>query len=426
MARLRRAAILLATVCLYTTAATDGPATVSTTDQGLRDQGLRDQGQKDQGPRDQRLQSLWDRASELFYSHEHDEAAALLRRAVALAPDDPTTHRYLANALWIQMLFERGALTVDHYLGSFSKASVALPKPPPELDAEFREHVARAIELSEQRVAARPRDAQAYYDLGASVGLRASYIATVEGKLLSGFKAARRAYDAHEKVLELDPSRKDAGLIVGTYRYIVSTLSLPVRLMAYVVGFGGGRERGIRMLEETAAAGGDSRTDALFGLILVYNREKRFDDALRVLQELRRLYPRNRLVLLEEGSTALRAGRFEDARAMLSKGLGMLPAKEARRMPGEEALWRYKRGAALVALKRPDEALADLRRATGPPAQTWVQGRARVELARLALQQGDRGTAGNEARQAIALCEKGHDPACVSEAKQLSRAADGR
>jgi hypothetical protein len=81
------------------------------------------------------LQSLWDRASELFYSHEHDEAAALLRRAVALAPDDPTTHRYLANALWIQMLFERGALTVDHYLGSFSKASVALPKPPPELDA---------------------------------------------------------------------------------------------------------------------------------------------------------------------------------------------------------------------------------------------------------------------------------------------------
>jgi hypothetical protein len=49
-----------------------------------------------------------------------------------------------------------------------------------------------------------------------------------------------------------------------------------------------------------------------------------------------------------------------------------------------------------------------------------------VELARLALQQGDRGTAGNEARQAIALCEKGHDPACVSEAKQLSRAADGR
>jgi tetratricopeptide (TPR) repeat protein len=345
---------------------------------------------------------------------------------VALAPDDPVTHRYLANALWVEMLFRRGALTVDHYLGSFSKASVELPKPPPALDAEFRKHVDRAIELSEQRVQARPRDPQAYYDLGASVGLRASYIATVEGKLLSGFKAARRAYDAHEKVLELDPNRRDAGLIVGTYRYIVSTLSLPIRIMAYVVGFGGGRERGIRMLEETAAMGGDSRTDALFALILIYNREKRYDEALRVLQELRRLYPRNRLVLLEEGSTALRAGRLEPALAVLSKGIGMLPDDEARRIPGEEGLWRYKRGAVLAALKRSDEARADLRRATGASAQAWVQGRARVELAKLALQQGDRATAANEAQQARVLCEQGHDPTCVDQAKQLLRAADGR
>lgn len=420
----RRCALLVAgTAWLWTTAGPEHPAA-----RGLEgpDQGRQTGDAASRQPQPETLESLWNRASELFYSHEHEEAAALLRRAVALAPEDPTTHRYLANALWIQMLFKRGALTVDHYLGSFSKASVDLPKPPPGLDAEFRRHVDRAIELSERRVEARPRDPQAYYDLGASVGLRASYIATVEGKLLSGFKAARRAYDAHEKVLELDPRRKDAGLIVGTYRYIVSTLSLPMRLMAYVVGFGGGRELGIRMLEDTVAAGGDSRTDALFALILVYNREKQYDEALRVLQELRRLYPRNRLVLLEEGSTAVRAGRFEQARRLLSQGLDMLPDDESRRIPGEEALWRYKRGAALVALKRADEALADLRRATGPSAQTWVQGRARVEMARLALQQGDRATAGNESRQARALCEKGRDPACVRQATQLMRAADGR
>jgi hypothetical protein len=47
-------------------------------------------------------------------------------------------------------------------------------------------------------------------------------------------------------VLSLDPSRKDAGLVVGTYRYVVSTLSLPVRMVAYVAGFGGGRDRGSR------------------------------------------------------------------------------------------------------------------------------------------------------------------------------------
>jgi tetratricopeptide (TPR) repeat protein len=428
MGRTRVLALVVGTAWLWTSAALEGRATGGpvTQDQGrgTQDRGTRNPGTNVLQP--DTVESLRQRANDLFYSHEHEAAAALLRRAVALAPDDPATHRSLAGTLWLQLLFKRGALTVDHYLGSFSKAKVELQEPPAELDAEFRKHVARAIELAEQRAAARPRDPQAYYDLGAAVGLRASYIATVEGKLVSGFKAARRAYDAHEKVMELDPLRKDAGLIVGTYRYIVSTLSLPIRLMAYVVGFGGGRERGIRMLEETAAAGGDNRTDALFALILVYNREKRYDDALRVLQELRRLYPRNRLVLLEEGSTALRAGRFEQAQAALSKGLGMLPDDESRRIPGEEALWRYKRGAALVALKQADAALVDLRSATGPSAQTWVHGRARVELARLAIQKGDLATAETEARQARTLCEKGHDPTCVNAATELLRAAHGR
>ena len=373
------------------------------------------------------VETLRQRAFTLAYSHEHDEAAVLLRRAVTLAPESSAAHRNLASVLWLQMLFKRGAVTVDHYLGSFSRARVDLPKPPAELDAEFKQHLASAIELAEAQVRAAPRDPQAHFDLGAAVGLHASYVATVEGRLLAGFRAARRSYDAHEKVLELDPARKDAGLIVGTYRYIVSTLSLPMRLMAYVAGFGGGRERGIRMLEETGAAkDAENQTDALFALVLVYNREKRYEDALRVLQELRQLYPNNRLVLLEAGSTALRAERFEQAETVLSHGIAMLPPDGSRRIPGEEALWRYKRGAAYVGLGRGEAAERDLALATAPAAQTWVHGRARVELARLALQRNDRSTAATEARRARSLCEEGNDPACVDAAKQMLRKADGR
>ena len=175
-----------------------------------------------------------------------------------MAPDDPAPHRSLAAVLWLNLLFRRGAVTVDHYLGSFSASTVDLGKPPPEIDAEFRLHVEKAIALAERRVAASPKDAQAHYDLGAAVGLQASYVATVEGKLLAGFRAAKRAYDEHEKALALDPSRKDAALVVGTYRYVVSTESLPIRMLAYVAGFGGGRERGIQMLRETAEVDRDA------------------------------------------------------------------------------------------------------------------------------------------------------------------------
>src|SRR5215210_6328033 len=180
---------------------------------------------------------LREQALELACNLDHDQAIELLRRAVALAPDDPAPHRSLANVLWLNMLFRRGSVTVDHYLGSLSRSSFDLAKPPEEVDREFRTHVARAIALAEQRLESNPRDAQAHYDLGAALGLQASYTATVEGKMLVGFRAARRAYDEHERVLALDPSRSDAGLIIGTYRYLISTLSLPMRMLAYVAGF---------------------------------------------------------------------------------------------------------------------------------------------------------------------------------------------
>lgn len=362
----------------------------------------------------------------LAYNLDHEAAVALLRQATNDNPSDASAHRALASVLWLNMLFSRGAVTVDHYLGSFSRTQVELSKPPADLDAEFRRHVTRAIELAETRARSTPRDAQAHYDLGAAVGLQASHIATVEGKMFAGFKAARRAYDEHEKVLELDGSRKDAGLVVGTYRYVVSTLSLPLRMMAYVAGFGGGRERGIAILQQTAASGGEARTDALFALVLIFNRERRYDEALQALQQLRLLYPRNRLVVLEQASTALRAGRPAQADAVLSQGLAALARDQRPKMPGEEALWRYKRGAARAALNRIEEARADLKAATSPAAQDWVRGRANVELARLAVRGGDTGSARDLALEAQTLCEKGSDPACVSDARNVVRSAGGR
>ena len=365
-------------------------------------------------------------AFELAYNLDHQEAVALLRRATETYPDDASNHRALASILWLNMLFRRGAVTVEHYLGSFSRTQVELSKPPPDLDAEFRKHVARAIQLAESRAAASPRDAQAHYDLGAAIGLQATHIATVQGKMFAGFKAARRAYDEHEKVLEIDPSRKDAGLVVGTYRYVVSTLSMPLRVMAYVVGFGGGRERGIQMVQETAASATESRTDAMFALVLLHNRERRFDEALRVLADLRRTYPRNRLVVLEAGSTALRAGRLADAERFLTEGLAALATEKRPRMPGEEALWRYKRGAARLALNRLEAARTDLNGATGGDAQAWVSGRAHAELARLAMRTGDTAGARTFAARAESLCQQGSDPVCVDDARQLVRSMRGR
>jgi len=95
-------------------------------------------------------------------------------------------------------------------------------------------------------------------------------------------------------------------------------------------------------------------------------------------------------------------------------------------MLGEEALWHYKRGAARALQGRTDDATADLKFAVGADPQNWVNGRARVELGRLALKRGDRTSAANEAKQAETLCDRGNDPVCVQDARSVLRSSNGR
>jgi tetratricopeptide (TPR) repeat protein len=311
-------------------------------------------------------------------------------------------------------------MTVDDYLGRPNKPNAnPLPNPPPESAVGFRDAVEKAIALARLRIARNPKDADAHYQLGAAVGLRASYTATVEGSVLGAFRAAREAYDEEETALTLQPQRKDAGLIVGTYRYIVASLALPLRIVAYAAGFGGGKEKGIKQIEEASAYGGDNQTEARFALILLYNREKRYDDALKHLAALRERYPGNRLVWLESGSTCLRAGRAGDAERFLSDGMARFAGDTRPRMFGEDALWRYKRGTALAGLGRAADAEADLRKSLSLEGRKWVYARSHLELGRLALKAGNRTAAVPDLNAAIPLAESDNDPATVDEARRL-------
>ena len=359
------------------------------------------------------------RAAEQLYNLDRPEALTTFRQAVAADPEDPAAHRGVATTLWLAITFRRGNIMVDDYLGRVTQPSKNMPPPPAESVAEFRESVERAAALARQRIAANPRDADGHYQLGAAVGLQASYAASVDNSLMAGFKAARGAFDAHEKVLELDPARRDAGLIVGTYRYLVSALSLPLRWAAYVVGFGGGRERGIQLIENAVAHGGENETDARLALVLLYNREKRYDDALEQLAILRQRYPRNRLFWLEGGSTYLRAGRWAEADQLLSEGFKRFTSDTRPRMHGEEALWHYKVGVGRARLGRAAEAEQALTRAVSTEGRSWVHGRSHLELGRLARLAGDRERAARHWQTAIRLCESDNDPAPAAEARRL-------
>ena len=366
--------------------------------------------------------ALRGRGLQLGYDLDYTAALGAFKEAIARDPDDPAAYGLAAATAWIALLFEQGAITVDDYLGQ-ARANLSRRPPTAALDTAFHDNLTRALTLSEQRLRDHPTDADAHYQVGAAYGFLASYAATVEGRVLGSLGPARRAYREHERVMELDPRRKDAGLIVGMYRYAVADLPAPMRLLAHLMGFGGDRERALRLVEEAARYPSAVQSNALFTLVLIYNREARYGDALRVIGELQQRHPRNRLLWLEAGSSLLRAGRAADARAALEQGRVLLSQDARPRASGEEARWQYAYGAALVALKDIAPAERELRAALTGARRDWVRGRIRKELGKLADLSGDRARALEEYRLAERLCREDRDAGCAKEAKTLMKIA---
>ena len=373
------------------------------------------------GPLDGRLQRGYD----LAYNLDYDAAVATLTRAIEADPAHPGGYRGIAAITWLQILFVRGGVIVDSYLsdsgGTISRRRTRTPKPPEELAARFTSHIERAVELSEEAVRRAPKDPDAHYELGASVALAASYRASIEGDALGALRQAKEAYTAHQTVLELDPRRKDANLTLGIYRYLVSLLPRAFRVLAYLVGFDGGKPEAIRLIEEAAAYPGDSRSEAQFALALLYNREREYGAAQRVLGDLRRRFPRNRLVWLESASTWLRDERPLQAERAIVAGFARLERDDRVRMHGEEAVWHLKRGAARVATGRSAAALPDLQAAEAADAAAWVKGQAQIERGKLADLAGDRRGARAAYDRGRKLCRQARHRRCAAAAERLKK-----
>lgn len=364
---------------------------------------------------DARIRSAFDAA----YNLDHETALATARRAAIDAPNESRAHRALAGILWLQALFHRGALTVDHYMGGLTRSTVTLPKPPAAIEQEFTASITRAIELADARLDRAPRDPDALYDAGAAYGLRASWIASVEGNVRGAFRTARRAFLTQKKVLDVAPDRVGAGAVVGTYRYAIAGLGFAPRMFAYLVGFEGGKDEGIALLEAAAGPGSSSRHEARTALVLIYSREGRHEDAFALLTEMAAAFPGNRILVLERGAAAVRAGRAFEADAILSAGIATFDSDPRRKLRGERALWFYRRGLARLALVRPEAASADLETALESGPEEWIRGRIELGLGKVADLGGRRAEALERYTRARDIARAANDPAGLAEANRL-------
>jgi tetratricopeptide (TPR) repeat protein len=233
-----------------------------------------------------------------FYNLEYDEALAVFVAQAAQTPNDPDIYNHIAQTILYREMYRAGLLSSDFFMGTKFVHQPKLPLSEAD-DKQFHDALNRSIGLCQEKLAAKPEDTAAMYSMGVSYGLRGNYLFIVKKQWVDALRDVSEARKLHRRVTELDPDFIDAKLTQGVNDYIVGSLPLRWKMLGFLGGFHGDKQRGIRTLCEVGEHGRMNRVDAMVLLAAVYLREKNPEKAIPVLKELTAEFPKNSLVKVE-------------------------------------------------------------------------------------------------------------------------------
>ena len=259
----------------------------------------------------------YDAAFHHFYNLEYDQAIAELEKGVAKEPNSAEVHNHLAQCIQFREMYKVGALESELVSGNNSFLRRPKIDTTPEIEKRFQDEVRKAMEISEARLKTNPNDTQALYALGVSYALRGNWNFLVRKAWRDALHDATEARKLHNKVSELDPSNYDARLVQGAHDYIIGSLPTLYKMLGFLVGFHGDKEKGMRTLQEVAAKGKANAVDAKVFLCAIYRREERWQAAAPILEELIRSYPRNYLLRFEQAQMYSATGQKDKAIAAI-------------------------------------------------------------------------------------------------------------
>jgi tetratricopeptide (TPR) repeat protein len=245
-----------------------------------------------------RFEELRRSGLEALYNIDYDRAQRDFNEIVKLYPNHPGGYQLLAARVWIKTLYESRRLQVSLY-SSESFYTNGDDKVDPKIVTEFRNFTREAKRLAEAKLKQEPKNVEALDFLANTEGLKAAFEEAVERRHFAALRDGNDAVEHHREVLKLDPKYIDAQLTIGLYEYVVGALPLPVKILAGATGYRGSKRRGLALLEQVAKEGRWAQDDAKTVLILLYSREKRYAEVVKLTRELSAKYQRNYLLRLE-------------------------------------------------------------------------------------------------------------------------------
>ena len=272
---------------------------------------------------------IYEEATNALYNLDFSTAEHTYETLTRDYPDNPDYWNAVASAIWVRITFNQQKLNIESFSGSSLGTKDSRDTVNPADEKRMRDVITIAIQKADAILKQNPNDVRALYAKGVSQGTLAAFEATVKRSYMSAHGKAKAAHDLHEQVLKLDPTFDDAQIGVGAYDYVVGVLPAFLRFVLSPFGVrSAGKEMGIQELEAVAARGKIASSDAKMILIVVYTREKRYEQALKLLEELHSKYPRNFPFELAQASVYRKMQKWDDAEQVYEQILAKIHAKK--------------------------------------------------------------------------------------------------
>jgi hypothetical protein len=210
-------------------------------------------------------------------------------------PDDPVGPVSEAAGFLFSEFNRLGVLEGQFYENDDAFTARSKLKPDPLVHDHFQAAIEDSDKLAHARLNKNGKDQDALFALTLSSGLQADYAALIEKRNLASLHHAKEASAWAQQLLAVCSNCYDAELATGLSKYILGSMSAPVRWLMKMGGLPGDKQGGIADLRLTAERGHYLAPFARILLAIAYVRGKDKQRALQLLSSLQVQFPGNTL-----------------------------------------------------------------------------------------------------------------------------------
>jgi hypothetical protein len=243
--------------------------------------------------------TAFDRAFTRLYNSDFSGAHKILDESTRADPAHPLNYSIRGAALLFSELDRLKILQMDFFMDDDKVVDRKKLKPDPAVREALFRTITEARQRATARLAARADDREALFAMCMAAGLATDYAALIERRRFGSVSLSRQTQFYARKLLALNPPYYDAYLAMGTVEYVVGCIPWIFRWLIRFEGVQGSKQKGIENMQLVARHGRYYAPFARVLLSVIYLREKKPQEAERLLAGLVRDFPENPLLRRE-------------------------------------------------------------------------------------------------------------------------------